>query len=66
MGYRRKLDEEVSAPRVFLVSFHDTYVVKKEQVVARHLVYLGSSWKEKERKFDKMDADNTSVIGKVT
>lgn len=49
-----------------MVSFHDTYVVKKEQVVARHLVYLGSSWKEKERKFDKMDADNTSVIGKVT
>lgn len=67
MGYRRKLDEEVSALRVFFVSFHDTYVVKKEQVVARHLVYLGSSWKEKEeRKFDKMDADNTSVIGKVT
>lgn len=68
MWDRRELDEEVSALKAFFVSFHDTHVVKKELVVARHLVYLRRSWKEKEeRKFDKMDADNTGdVIGKVT
>lgn len=68
MRYRGELGEEVSAPKAFFVSFYDTHVVKKELVVARHLVYLRTSWKEKEeRKFDKMDADNIlGVIGKVT
>ena len=68
IGYRRELDEEVSAPKAFFVFFYDTHVVKKELVVARHLGYLRTSWNEKEeRKFDKMDADNTrGVIGKVT
>jgi hypothetical protein len=58
----------VSAPRAFVVNSYDTHIVKKELVVARHLVYLRTSWKEKEeRKFDKMDADNTeNVISKVT
>lgn len=61
MGYSRELGEEVSAPKVFFISFHDTHIVKKELVVARHLVLsLEQAGKKKEkRKFDKMAADNT-------
>jgi hypothetical protein len=49
MGYSRELGEAVSAPNVFFVSFHDTHVVKKELVVARHLVYFKNKLERKRR-----------------